>query len=147
MTLETQLILVASVFGLASLSISILTFKKYREQQFELELGVEQIENLEDTLAATKEALAKSSQTVSDHARRLAWLDAKIRQSRFVSVQNTRPAQTAAKQKTNIKEQRSRVLKLAGLGQDPNSIAAALGMMPGEVELILSLNSHYHPTA
>lgn len=142
MNIETQLFIGATTFGVASLILSLITFWRNRNQQFTVELGVEQIELLEDTLAETRQMLEESRKTVTDHSRRIAWLDAKVRQSRAVSKASRKTASPEEPRKSNIGEQRTRVLKLAVLGQDARTIAATLGMMPGEVELILNLSNH-----
>lgn len=142
MMIETQLTIGAVALCILSLAITLLTRFRQRGQETALEKYANRVEILEETLSGTKELLEENRQNLIDQTRRIAWLDAKTRQSRFFSVAGRKPARTETRPTSGIDEQRVRVLRLAESGQTANTIAASLGMMPGEVELILNLSNH-----
>lgn len=75
----------------------------------------------------------------ADQARRIAWLESRVRQGKQNGGQATAPDLKATAQ-TSMTERRHRVLSLARRGLDSMSIAGTLGMPYGEVELIMSLS-------
>jgi len=147
MTLETSLLIGAALIGISSLALSILSLFRSRRQQAELNHGADQIECLEGELAEARQMLEESKDSVLMHSRRIAWLDAKVRQNRFVSGSKPGSDKPKSRNRSKIRENKDRVLELANRGQDANRIASSLGMMPGEVELILNLNNHVNVIA
>ncbi len=82
---------------------------------------------------------------VTDQARRVAWLESRVRSRASGAITeekseeaNFDAAATAAK--PTITERRHRVLTLARRGQDAKQIAEVLGVPHGEVELIIGLS-------
>ena len=142
MNIEIELMICVLVLSSAALISSLIALRRNKHQIKLIELDEEKIWLLEETLAESRRSLEESQKTVADHSRRIAWLDANIRRNRFVTAPGKGSANSFASSRTKINEKRSRVLILAERGQDPATIAATLGMMPGEVELMLSLNNH-----
>jgi DNA-binding NarL/FixJ family response regulator len=95
--------------------------------------------NFEDQLVVLRRDLEAAMQRANEQARRVAWLEAKVRAS--VPVPDDAiidgPATPA---EPSMTERRHRVLSLARRGLDVNSIATMLGEMHGEVELIIGLS-------
>lgn len=79
-----------------------------------------------------------NAEHVSEMSRRLVWLDTRIRQPKLAAEEVINDSSEAPK--LNITERRHRVVTLASRGQSPEAIANTIGMMPGEVELILNLD-------
>lgn len=90
----------------------------------------------------------------TDQARRIAWLESRVRQKRepagpvISGLKPNRseparladPADPANLKRTSMIQQRYRVLALARRGLDIATIAETLGIPHGEVELIIALN-------
>lgn len=140
MNLETQISICAFVIGAASLIFSLLTVKKSRSQRGLLEFVGKQVEDLENVLAKNKETLTANAERLSEQSRRIAWLESRVRQPKAVSDEVIEDSLIAEPQKLNMTERRHRVITLAARGQSAETIAGTLGMMPGEVELIMNLN-------
>lgn len=130
----------AALFALIAL---ILSFKNHRKNLDKYEICLEQLAETEELLEKYKRELDQTAQQNSDFARRIAWLEARQRQPKNqpkeVEVETVVSMPNAA-QKPTITERRHRVLRLASNGQNAETIAATLGMLAGEVELILNLN-------
>lgn len=93
----------------------------------------------ETDIAAMQQTLESLSTRAAEQARRVAWLELRVRQSKTArpADEDAAPAATADPSMT---ERRHRVLSLARRGYDVNTIAAMLNELPGEVELIIGLS-------
>lgn len=144
MNIETQILLGAISIGTVSLIIALFCFFKQRKNRSLIESTNKQIEELENSLAENKTIAEAASQRAADQSRRIAWLETRIRQPKLakkdVLEEETLIEKSNAAPKANITERRHRVLALAGSGQNAETIAATLGMLTGEVELIINLN-------
>lgn len=94
---------------------------------------------LAERLAAAERKSEEITQLRSDQARRIAWLESRVRQGKPNGGPATAPDLKTSSQ-TSMTERRHRVLSLARRGLDAMSIAGTLGMPYGEVELIMSLS-------
>ena len=134
-----ELTIAAAVSGLAflfGLIALILSFKNHRKNLDKYEICLEQLAETEELLEKYKRELDQISQQNSDFSRRIAWLEARLRQPKSQLKEpdvETVVAMPTVPQKPTITERRHRVLRLASNG-------ATLGMLAGEVELILNLN-------
>jgi hypothetical protein len=79
-----------------------------------------------------------ASKHAGDNARRIAWLETRVRSTRR-DAEPVVKVTTAPAAKPTITERRHRVLTLARRGQDVTTIARTLGMNDGEVELMINL--------
>jgi hypothetical protein len=95
--------------------------------------------DFEDELAVLKQNLEASTSRAAEQARRVAWLESRVRPNtggpRASEVEM--PATNAV---PSITERRHRILSLARRGLDASTIAAMLGELPGEVELIIGMS-------
>ena len=140
MNFETGLFAIAISVGALSLVSTLLCLKKQKTQRRLLEFAEQQIVELQETVAKTRESLETSTQRINEQLRRITWLETRVRQPKLVSdevIDDTAPAETP---KLNMTERRHRIIALASRGQHTDAIAATLGMLPGEVDLILNLN-------
>lgn len=103
-----------------------------------------QMENTATDLSRDVDTL---SQRGGEHARRIAWLEARVRERLPLAVNTSSYPQAIneealfiAPAAPTITERRHRVLTLARRGKDSNAIAQTLGMSRAEVELIINLN-------
>lgn len=144
MNLEMIISLSAVFVAVLGFIFALVCYKKQIKQRELLEFSAGQIEDLEETLAKNKESLETNAQRVAEQSRRIAWLETRVRQTKPSSdeVFDDTPPDEALKM--NITERRHRVITLASRGQDAKTIAATLGMLPGEVELIINLNRLSH---
>lgn len=140
MNIETHISIFAVLFGAASLIFSLLTVKKLRNQRGLLEFVEKQVEDLETVLMKNKETLEANALRISDQARRIAWLETRVRQPKVASEEIIEDSNISEPQKLTMTERRHRVTTLAARGQSAETIAATLGMLTGEVELIINLN-------
>lgn len=141
MNLETGISLAAVLFGVISFGFGWISYKKQRDFRGLLEFVGQKAEDLEDTLAKNKETLEATSQHIAELSRRVVWLETRIRHPKQVSeevLDEKMPGENSTK--PTITERRRRVITLASRGQDTETIAATLGMLPGEVELIINLS-------
>ncbi|MEZ5425366.1 MAG: hypothetical protein R2747_03795 [Pyrinomonadaceae bacterium] len=129
----------AVLFGLVSFGISLNVHRNFRKNRDLLEFNAGQIEQLEAELDQCREILEQSRSKTSDQARRIAWLETRIRKPEKVKKEVTPEPAFASLPKSNITERRHRVLTLASRGQDVETIATTLGMLKGEVELIINM--------
>lgn len=130
----------AVAIALVSFIISLFRFRRQRKDRGLIDFVEKQIEDLEHLLTRNKEAFDANAQRMAEQARRINWLETRVRQPKLVSedvVDDTAAGETP---KLNITERRHRVIKLTSRGQNVETIATALGMLPGEVELIVNLN-------
>ena len=139
MNLETGITFAAIFFGVLSFGFCLVCYKKQRNQRSLLFFVEKQIADLQDILAKNKEAFETNSHRVTEQSRRIAWLETRIRQPKSASEEIIDDTATESP-KLNITERRHRVITLASRGQNTETIAATLGMLPGEVELIINLN-------
>jgi len=146
MNLELQISAVSALVALVSFAFAFFCWKKLNSHRELLEFNAKQTEELEKSLANSKELLEMSRQKANDQARRVAWLETRIRQPKLAKKEATEEQEVEIIEekpvvnKANITERRHRVLTLASRGQSHETIASTLGMMPGEVELIINLN-------
>jgi hypothetical protein len=94
---------------------------------------------LEEELTVLKQNLEATLKRGADQARRVAWLESRVRPGAPAPRQERDEDLAAVSAEPSITERRHRVLSLARRGLDVNTIAATLGEMPGEVELIIGL--------
>jgi C4-dicarboxylate-specific signal transduction histidine kinase len=141
MMIEFAISTAALLVGLAGFACGLLSWKKQREQRALLEFLARQNEELEKTLTARLAESEEDRLKLADHARKIAWLETRVRKPQPLGeeIGETEAPSARDVQKSGITERRHRVLKLASLGQDAATIAATLGMMSGEVELIVKL--------
>jgi DNA-binding NarL/FixJ family response regulator len=141
--------IIAAFFAFVALGVALVVFARYRRCREEIELYAEAVAEMEQSLAHQKQLFETVTTRVSDGARRIAWLETRIRQPKpkpeEPKVEPKKESSAtenffAALAKPTMTERRHRVLTLAKRGQDAESIAATLGMLPGEVELIVNLN-------
>jgi len=140
MNLETQISIFAVLFGILSVISSLVIYKRMRNQRDLLEFVGKQVEDLDEILSKNKELLETNTQRVTEQSRRIAWLETRVRQSKPFKEEIVDDTFVSEPQKLNMTERRHRVIRLASLGQNTETIASTLGMLPGEVELIISLN-------
>jgi hypothetical protein len=140
MNLEIGISIIASLFCVVSLVFSWLCYNSSRQHRELLEFLAKQNEELEEALTASKETFEIGSKRVSEQSRRLAWLETRVRQPKLSKDEVLDSTVLDNLPKSNMTERRHRVMTLASRGQNSDKIAATLGMMRGEVELILNLN-------
>lgn len=136
--LEMQLLIAAGAIAVFCLLTSLVCLIKQRKSRRRVIVCEEQIEELQATLKRTKETIDTNADHVSEMSRRLVWLETRIRQPKLVAEEVIDDSTEAPK--LNITERRHRVVTLAARGQSAEAIATTIGMMPGEVELILNLD-------
>jgi type II secretory pathway pseudopilin PulG len=135
------LISIAAVTAVAIIALLIRRNKKMKEMMSLLEFAQNQIDELQDAIIRTKEFHETAHRRDSDQARRIAWLETKIRKPRPSSNEVLDDSVITEKEtKLSMTERRHRVISLAGRGKSSDAIAASLGLFKGEVELILNLN-------
>jgi hypothetical protein len=144
MNIEIGSAIAALSVSLIAFAFAALSYRKNKNNRELLEFAGGQIDELSESLAKSKETLEANTQRVMDQSRRIAWLETRIRKPRSASSDviddeavATNPSEP---KKLNITERRHRVIALASRGQRPEAIAATLGMLTGEVELIVNLN-------
>ena len=145
MTIELGISLTAMVLGLSGLIFGLACLARYRNCSILFEVQGKQLEDAENALSEYKQLFESAAQKTADNTRRIAWLETRVRQPKKAESDSApETAETvspnAAPPVPNITERRHRVLSLSARGQNAESIAATLGMLKGEVELILSLN-------
>ena len=122
----------AAAFALVSLVVNLIFIASSRRQR---QSWLEMSKRSDEEIASLSRDLDVASQKAGEHARRIAWLESRIR--------NTQPVkplvEAPAPQKITITERRHRVMSLAHRGQDVQTIASTLGMNHGEVELMINL--------
>ena len=140
MTLELGLSISAVFLGILSLVVGVVCYRTSQTHWVLLEFAAKQIEELEEILDSNGEVFEASERRLNDQACRIAWLESRVRQPKAREPEVLVGEVRNNSQKLSITEKRHRVLKLANFGQSTEKIAATLGMMPGEVELIINLN-------
>jgi len=140
MNLESIISSIAALLGVLAFVYSFTAFKKSRDCRGLLEFLAQRIEDLEQTVAVVKDLNETGAQRISEQARRIAWLETRVRQPKLSEEDGSDDAQNEISTKSIITERRHRVLTLAARGQSIEEIAETLGMMHGEIQLIISLN-------
>jgi precorrin-6B methylase 1 len=144
MNIEIGLAIAALSVSVIALGFAVISCKKYKSSRERIEFAEARIIELQEDLAKSRESIETSSKRLADHGRRVAWLETRIRKPRSVGSEviddKVVVSEPAEPKKLNITERRHRVISLASRGQRPEAIAATLGMLPGEVELIVNLN-------
>lgn len=142
-------IIVFSIF-LGTLGVVLATvslFANLRNKKLIGELLI-QTDEIETDFRTTLSDLDRDDLRTMDHARRIAWLETRVRKPEKLKSEDS-PHNVFAQKKSaalNMTERRHRVLTLAKRGQDAPTIASSLGMLIGEVELIMNLgrgSGHY----
>lgn len=137
--LET-ILSILSGFGFLGFIISLIGYKRQRNQRYLLEFTEKQVADLEETIKKNKELLDSQVNRLAEQSRRIVWLETRIRQPKLASEEVLTEQPESDSTKLTMTERRHRVIGLASRGQNADSIAATLGMLPGEVELIINLN-------
>ena len=140
MNLEIEFSITAIFLGALSLVFAAFIYKKTRNQRGLIEFIGKQVEDMQEILAKNKELLETNAARVAEQSRRLAWLETRIRQPKPAVEETIVEHISDEPPKLNMTERRHRVITLASRGQNIEKIAATLGMLPGEVELIINLN-------
>ncbi len=149
MTFELAIAITGTLCGTFGILTAWLTRANYRHCRESLECTGRQIESLENALAETRRMRADDEAKIKDQARRIAWLETRIRQPKALKevVEKIEAVpefplfnEPASAPKSNITERRHRILTLASRGQNIETIASTLGMMTGEVQLVMNLN-------
>lgn len=139
-----NILIISALLGVSMVGTAILAIMFHRSKRRHrelLEFLGKRVDDLEQDLSQSRELLDTGSQKFADQARRIAWLESRIRKPRLLAEEASREEATVdANAKWNVTEKRHKVLNLASRGHGPDSIAATLGMMRGEVELIINLS-------
>jgi uncharacterized protein DUF6115 len=137
---QLPILIAALAFGLFSLAFSFVCFRRQRHQRTLLEFAEKQIEDLENSQIRNREMFDVSAQRTNEQSRRIAWLEARVRQPKTADDEMIDETAAGEPAKLSMTERRHRVIALASRGQNAEAIATTLGIMPGEVELIIRLN-------
>ncbi|MCY7346117.1 MAG: hypothetical protein LH614_07825 [Pyrinomonadaceae bacterium] len=140
MNLELIMSSIAVLLGVLAAVYARTAFKKSRDYCGLLEFLAQRIEDLEQTVTAVKDLNETGAQRISEQARRVAWLETRVRQPKLIEEDVLNDAQIEISTKSIITERRHRVLTLAARGQSVEEIAETLGMMHGEIQLIINLS-------
>jgi DNA-binding NarL/FixJ family response regulator len=140
MNLTIGILLTAVFFGVLGVMISLACRKKLKDLRGLVEFGQTQIDELLDANAKSKDMSETNAHRVNEQSRRIAWLETRIRQPKLSSDEVLDDTVLTETPKPTMTERRHRVITLASRGQNAQSIAAALGLLTGEVELIINLN-------
>lgn len=133
--------IVAIAVSVAALAFAYRSSKKLQEQRALTEFTAGQIDDLQELLTVSRESIDTNLQRVNEQSRRVAWLEARVRETKIAKSEAVLEAPVVAETpKLNITERRHRVITLASRGQNSETIANTLGMLPGEVELIIGLS-------
>lgn len=139
-SLETQLASAAVFFGLLGILFSLYGMRKQRNLRELADFLGKRIEEQDESIGRQKEFWETNSQRLAEQSRRIAWLESRIRQPKLAGDEILDDIPTAEPPKLNMTERRHRVISLSSRGQNVESIATALGMLTGEVELIVDMN-------
>lgn len=137
-TLEIQILTATGVVAVLCLLITLMCVIKIRRTNLSLRESNERIDELQNTQKRLKEVIEKNAEHSDEMSRRIVWLETRIRQPKLAAEEVV--DDSGEPPKLNITERRHRVVTLASRGQSTDMIAATIGMLPGEVELILSLD-------
>jgi ATP/maltotriose-dependent transcriptional regulator MalT len=133
---------IAFLIGTIGLILALACHRKYKAQYELIEFLGQQSDDLDEMVSKNRELLEKGHQQTLDQSRRIAWLESRFRQPKTVVKEEVAVEETPKSEilKAPITERRHRVLALYAKGNSPETIASTLGMMPGEVELMVKLN-------
>jgi DNA-binding NarL/FixJ family response regulator len=95
--------------------------------------------DVEANVADMEQTAESVSVSTADYARRIAWLESRVRSNKPAPKEDREEAAFVAAE-PSLTERRHRVISLARRGYDVNTIASMLNEMPGEVELIIGLS-------
>jgi hypothetical protein len=137
-TLEMQILTATGSVAVLCLLVALMCVIKIRRTNRSLRESNERIDELQNTQKRLKEVIEKNAEHSDEMSRRIVWLETRVRQPKLAAEEVI--DDSAEPPKLNITERRHRVVTLASRGQSPEMIAATIGMLPGEVELILSLD-------
>lgn len=140
MNIEIAIVSAAAILLTASAAIVYKRRKKLAELRELLEFAQNQIDELQDAMLGWRACNDAAAQRATDQARRIAWLETRLRKPRASSNEVLDDSIITETPKLSMTERRHRVISLADRGKGVDSIAASLGIFKGEVELILSLN-------
>jgi hypothetical protein len=141
MNLQFGILSLGLAIGALSFLFSIICVIKNRKNSRLIEALVNQLEEIENELAENSNLLEDGKIRAEDQARRIAWLETRIRKPAKVKkdILSQEVLTLNSEKQPNMTECRHRVLSLASNGQDAETIASTLGMLKGEVELIINL--------
>ena len=140
MSIEIGIISVLSIFGLAGIVLSFRRRSRVSELRDLLEFSQKQIDELHEAVSKARDSSEAAQVRAADQARRVAWLESKMRKPKNPSPEVLDDSIITETPKLSMTERRHRVINLANRGKNAESIAASLGLFRGEVELILSLD-------
>lgn len=142
--MEMIISMTAVGLGMGAIGFAWKAYRKSLECRALLEYTEKQIQDLDDEASKNGETVGSALNRLNEQSRRVAWVEAKVRKPQMnleeVIDDRVLSAPVIAAPKSGIVERRRRILSLAAHGQNAEMIAATLGMMPGEVELIINLN-------
>ncbi len=139
MNIESGMVIGAIFIGCAGFVISLLCLVNNRRNKSLVDALMDQIDEIESEFAEFRELHEDGNLRSTDHSRRIAWLETRIRKPERLKKADLDHETVPKSLGSNMTERRHRVLTLAKRGQDATTIASALGMLIGEVELIMSL--------
>lgn len=114
--------------------------RRMREFRTLIEYSQMQIDELREMVVRVRETSESIGDRATDHGRRIAWLETRIRKPRASADEVLDDSILTETPKLSMTERRHRVITLASRGKSIDAIASTLGLFSGEVELILSLN-------
>ncbi len=142
--IEQQIPFIAGGIAILGVLLSLISHLRHRRQRHLLTAATMRMDELEEILDDRGKQLNAHQQKLAEQSRRLAWLEARRPAAKQIQDDILDESTLTEPPKLNITERRHRVMALASRGQSAESIASALGMLPGEVELIVSLNQAAH---
>ncbi len=140
MNIQIEILAALSVFGLLSFIVSVFSYLSMQKLKTLAKYNNKQIIFLEDSLFECEKELEKNRIRVENQSRFLSSLENSAPKPKELKEETFDAATQRESSEINLTEQKHKVLSLAQNGQDSRSIAEKLGMMPGEVELIVNLN-------
>lgn len=140
MNTEMTIALAASFISFIGIVSAVCSYRQARNCRGLLEFTEQQLSEVAEFANDLQETVEGCKTRSADQSRRIAWLESRVRQPKIVKEEIIDDSMPAKPVKWNMTERRHRVLTLSSRGQAPDKIAATLGMMPGEVELIINLN-------
>lgn len=105
-----------------------------------LEFCSKQIEDLETVSETKYQNFESNLKRLSNHNQRIAWLEKQVVNQKEEDDEVLVETTVKESPKLNMTERRHRVLTLVSRGHSVEAISNTLGMLPGEVELIVKFN-------
>lgn len=109
-----------------------------------MEFMLNRIEELDALASAGEERLESATQKCAEKANRITWLENKVgelkSQKRNDFEDSVFTEWDDAQRAVTLREKRRRVISLADAGESTEEIAEHLGMLAGEVDLIINLS-------